>query len=191
MTEKLLAAIAEGDEAAFKVLFEMYREKLFRYMLKITKSTKIAEEIVLDVFLKLWMGRELLKEIKDLDAFLYRVAYNKAIDFFRMAARERKLKKVIHEKMENSSEKEADHRILDNEYQLIVEKAIAQLSPQRRLIFNLSRIEGLSHEEIAQQLQLSKNTVRNTIAETLKSIRHYLQQAGINSTVLLLVLLRL
>ncbi len=189
MNEHLLAAIAEGDEVAFKRLYEAYREKLFAYMLKVTKSPKIAEEIVLDVFLKLWTGRELLKDIKELDAFLYKVAYNKAIDFFRIAARERKLQKLIGEQMETGREREADYHLLDNECQLVLKKSIEQLSPQRRLIFNLSRIEGLSHEEIAQQLQLSRNTVRNTIAETLKSIRHYLRQAGIHSNILLLFLL--
>jgi RNA polymerase sigma-70 factor (family 1) len=191
MNENLLAAIAEGDEIAFKQLYERYRQKLFVYMLRITKSPKIAEEIVLDVFLKIWIGRELLKEIKALDAFLYKVAYNKAIDFFRITAKERNLQKLIQETMETSREREADYRILDNEYQLVLEKAIEQLSPQRRLIFNLSRNDGLSHEEIAQQLQISKNTVRNTIAETLKSIRHCLQKSGIHTTILLLALLGL
>ena len=190
MNEHLLAAIAEGDEIAFKHLYEAYREKLFCYMLKVTKSPKIAEEIVLDVFLKLWMGRELLKEIKDLDAFLYKVAYNKAIDFFRIAAKERKLQKLIGEQMETGKAREADYHMLDTECQMVLRKSIEQLSPQRRLIFKLSRIEGLSHEEIAQQLQLSRNTVRNTIAETLKSIRHYLRQAGIHSKILLLFLLQ-
>jgi RNA polymerase sigma-70 factor (ECF subfamily) len=191
MNENLLTAIAEGDEIAFKKLYDAYRGRLFNYMLKITKSPKIAEEIVLDVFLKLWTGREFLKEIKDLDAFLYKAASNKAIDFFRIAAKERKLQKVIEQRMRPCTDNGADATLLEHEYQLIVKKAIDQLSPQRRIVFQLSRIEGLTHEEIAQELQLSKNTVRNTMAETLRSIRQYLQQAGFHSVFILLFLHRL
>jgi RNA polymerase sigma-70 factor (ECF subfamily) len=187
----LLSAIASGDEVAFRQLFDLYRDKVYNYMLHVTKSPAIAEEIVLDVFLKLWIGRELIQEIRDMDAFLHKVAYNKAIDFFRMAAKEKNLQKAIEQKMQDSKEKEADYKLIQSEYQQIINKAIEQLSPQRRLIFTLSRMDGLTHDEIAQQLQLSRNTVRNTIADTLKSIRDFLQGAGIYSNLLILLLLKL
>src|SRR5579859_5286981 len=91
----LLYEIASGNETAFRVLFNARYEKLFNYLLRITKSREIAEEIATDVFLKLWMGRELMNEISNLDAFLYKVAYNKALDFFRVAARNNRLQRLI------------------------------------------------------------------------------------------------
>ena len=76
-TEKeLLALIAEGHEPAFRVLYDRYWEKLFNYLVHITKSREIAEEIVADVFLKLWTGRDLLQNIQHMDGFLRKVAYN-------------------------------------------------------------------------------------------------------------------
>jgi RNA polymerase sigma-70 factor (ECF subfamily) len=170
----LLHEIAAGNEAAFKALFEAHYEKLFNYLFRITKSREIAEELVIDVFLKLWTGRELVKEIQNLDGFLYKVAYNKALDFFRIASRNARLQKLIIHEMENDNAREADYDLLENDYRDILNNAIRQLSPQKRLIFTLSRKEGLTHEEIARQLHLSRNTVRNTIAESLKSIRQFL-----------------
>src|SRR5688572_30401530 len=138
--QHLLAEIACGNEAAFKVFFDNYREKIYLYLLKITKSKEIAEEILLDIFLKLWLGREMLHEINDLDAFLHKVAYNKAIDFFRIAARNKKLQNLLSREMNLIREKEADHKLLEKEYNIVLNDVLDQLSPQRRLIFSLSRI---------------------------------------------------
>ncbi len=80
--KELLLKIAEGDQVAFSVLFEQYRNQLFTYLLKITKSAETSEEIVLDVFLKIWHGKEAIVEIENIEAFLFRVAHNKAIDFY-------------------------------------------------------------------------------------------------------------
>jgi RNA polymerase sigma-19 factor, ECF subfamily len=188
----LLHKIAAGNEAAFKILFETRRDKLYNYLFRITKSREIAEEIVIDVFLKLWIGRELLKEIENLDGFLYKVAYNKALDFFRIASRNVRLQKLITREMENDRERvrEADYDLLENEYREILNHAIGQLSPQKRLIFSLSRKNGLSHDEIARQLNLSRNTVRNTIAGSLRSIRQFLHERGVDGTLLLLLLMK-
>jgi len=81
---ELQMQIAEGDESSFQRLFERHRDKLFNYLFSIVKSREIAEELVIDVFLRLWIGRELLTEIQNMDAFLHKVAYNKAIDFLRI-----------------------------------------------------------------------------------------------------------
>jgi RNA polymerase sigma-70 factor (ECF subfamily) len=185
MDTSLLYEIASGNEDAFELLFEQQRGRLYNYMLKITKSKVVAEEIVLDVFLKLWIGRELLPEIKNMDAFLNKVAYNKALDFLKIASRKKEIHKLVAKQIEACQEQEADHKLLDSEYQSILKKALDQLSPQRRIIFTLSRMEGLTNEEIAQQLQLSRNTVRNTLHESLQSIREYLRQNNLLSMIIL------
>lgn len=91
---ELLLLIAEGDERAFELFFSRYRDKLYQYLLLFTKSSEIAEEITMDIFLKLWAGRELLSQIADPGAFLRKIAHNKAIDFFRVAARHDNLHKI-------------------------------------------------------------------------------------------------
>jgi RNA polymerase sigma-70 factor (ECF subfamily) len=185
MDTSLLYEIASGNEDAFELLFEQQRGRLYNYMLKITKSKVVAEEIVLDVFLKLWIGRELLPEIKNMDAFLNKVAYNKALDFLKIASRKKEIHRLVAKQIETCQEQEADHKLLDSEYQSILKKALDQLSPQRRIIFTLSRMEGLTNEEIAKQLQLSRNTVRNTLHESLQSIREYLRQNNLLSMIIL------
>lgn len=186
----LLHEIAAGNETAFRALFDAHYERLFQYLQRITKSREIAEEIAVDVFLKLWIGRELLIDITNLDGFLYKVAYNKAIDFFRITSRNTRLQRLIALEMEQEQARGADQDLLDNEYQEILDHAIRQLSPQKRLIFTLSRKDGLSHEQIARQLHLSRNTVRNTIADSLRSIRRFLKDEELGSLVLLLAFMR-
>ena len=186
---ELQMQIAAGDESSFQLLFERHRAKLFNYLLSILKCKEIAEELVIDVFLRLWTGRELLTEIQNMDAFLHKVAYNKAIDFLRIASRNASLQKLVRrEIMASSKERSADYRLQEQEYREIIRRAIHQLSPQRRLVFMLSRVEGLTYDQIAERLNLSRNTVRNTLAETLRSIRSHLRKHGINPILLLITI---
>lgn len=184
---ELLVQVASGNERAFQCLFERHRSKIYNYLFSIVKSREIAEELVIDVFLKLWIGRELLTEIQNMDAFLHKVAYNKAIDFLRITSRNIALQKVVNREIESSREREADYRLQEQEYREIINRAIQQLSPQRRMVFTLSRVEGLNYDQIAKQLHLSRNTVRNTMADTLRSIRSYLLNNEISPVLLLLI----
>jgi RNA polymerase sigma-70 factor (ECF subfamily) len=170
----LLKSIAEGDESAFERFFVAYRDKLYNYLFRITKSNEIAEELVIDVFLKFWLRREMVAEIEDADAYLHKMAYNKALDFFRQASRHTELQKLISRQMEITA-KDADHVLLEHEYQSILSGAIEKLSPQRRLIFTMSRVDELSHEEIASKLNLSEHTVKNAIVKSLQVLRKHFQ----------------
>ncbi len=172
----LLQQVASGDESAFNTLFERYRNKLYQYMLGVTKSPEISEEIVMDVFVKLWVGRELLSEIRQLDKFLHKVAYHKAIDFLRAASRHARLQQAYIARMDSEPTKPADELLIDAETRQLLIEAIRQLPPQRRLIYQLSREEGLTHEQIAQALNLSRNTVKNSIVSATKSISAYLRK---------------
>ena len=170
----LLYEISRGNELAFKTLFERHRDKLYNYLFRITKSKEIAEEIVIDVFLKLWQGRDLVVEIKNIEAFLHKVACNKALDFLRMAARHKRLQEFVKQEI-MARPAQPNETLQENECRDLLNKAMQQLSPQRRHIFSLSRDHGLTHEEIASRLNLSRHTVRNTIAEGLKLVRRFLK----------------
>lgn len=182
---ELQMEIASGNEKAFKIFFEKNRVKLFNYLFSIVKSKEIAEEIVIDVFVKIWMGRDWIAEIQNIDAFLHKVAYNKALDFLRVASRNAALQKLVRQEMEATKEREADFKVLEQECREIINQAILQLSPRRRKIFTLSRVEGLTYDEIAQQLQLSRNTVRNSMSEAIRSIRLFLLKNNVSSIMLL------
>lgn len=178
-TSELYQLIAEGDEQAFNVLYERHWRKLFRFLYRMTKSREMAEELTADVFLKLWIGRELVPEIHNMDGFLYQVAHRKALDFLKLAARESSLQKVISLQMIGEiaeSTEQPDKHLMEEEYRRIVEAAILQLSPQRKKVFTLSREEGMTHKEIARQLNLSPGTVKRTMSDALESIRRYLKE---------------
>ncbi|PZR27775.1 MAG: RNA polymerase sigma-70 factor [Citrobacter freundii] len=187
--ELLLKKIAEGDEPSFRILFDRYHKTVFTHLFGITKSKEVSEELVIDIFVKLWAGRELLLEIRDIEAFLKKVGYNKSMDFFRIAARNAKLQKAIEREMDHGSGIPADVRLHDLELKEILRKAARQLSPQRRLVFTLSREEGLTHDQIAQKLNLSRNTVKNHMIEAIKSIKNYLKANDIETYLLLTVFL--
>jgi RNA polymerase sigma-70 factor (ECF subfamily) len=170
-----LSRIKEGDEHFFNLVFEKYRNQLFAYLFKVTKSRETAEEVVLDVFLKLWHGREAVTEIENLEAFLFRVAHNKAIDFFRAAKRNPTMQQEIWELItEAISYETADKKLLDKNIEELVQSAVNQLSPQRKKVYYLRNNEDLSYNEIASALNLSTNTVRNHLAASLQFIREYL-----------------
>lgn len=171
----LMRRIADSDQKAFNVLFERYRDRLFNYLHKITKSKETAEEIVLDVFLKIWIGRSAVTEIDNFEAFLFRVARNKALDFLRWVQRSRLQQMDLWDRMvELKSQDTADLRILYSDTASRIQNAIDHLSPQRRLVFQLSRDHGLTYEQIATRLHLSTHTVRNHLAASLQFIRTHL-----------------
>lgn len=186
----LLQQIAQGDQAAFTQLFERHRAKLYDYLFDITKSREIAEELLMDVFLKIWYGRELAPQIQNVDAFLGRIAHNKAINFLTTTARRKHLQQLVAYGIATSVENAAEQLLAEKEYQQFLAEALQQLSPQRRLVFTLSRQNGLTHDEIAAELQLSRQTVKNHMTEALKSIREFLvTQKGENGLMLAILFL--
>ena len=170
-----ISRIKDSDEYFFNLIFEKYRNQLFTYLFKVTKSRETAEELVLDVFLKLWHGRESVTEIENLEAFLFRVGHNKAIDFFRAAKRNPRMQQEIWELItEAISYDTADKKLLDKNIEELVQTAVNQLSPQRRKVYFLRNNEDMSYSEIASVLNLSSNTVRNHLAASIQFIREYL-----------------
>lgn len=185
----ILEKISRGDESAFRLFFEQRRSKLFIYLCKVTKSKEIAEELVIDVFLKIWLNKEYLPEVQNIDAFLYKIAQNKALDFLRMAARDAATQKLIAYQIGITESQSADYHLLETEYHDLLQKALENLSPKRRDMFTLSRVDGLTYEEIAKKMNVSQHTVRNTIAQTLKSIRQFLQGHQIDNYLFLFYIL--
>lgn len=182
--QELLQLIAKGDEAAFTTVFERYRERMFFYLLKHTRNREVAEEIVTDIFMKLWTGKELLAHIDNLPAFLHTVAYNKAMDFLRITARHERLTRVYTERSAHEGPSTPDVLLIDEETKQILMKAIAQLPPQRQLIYRMSREEGLTHEQIAAALNLSRSTINNALVASQRSIAQFLKDQGIGKAAL-------
>jgi RNA polymerase sigma-70 factor (family 1) len=177
-TEKvLLEQVASNDEKAFKVLFNLYNQRLYQYITCIIKSQQVAEELVLDVFMKIWLGKELIIQIENFEAFIFRVAHNKAIDFLRSVAKDPKFQDLMWYEMHGVTGDRADSSILQHEYETKLREAVELLSPQRKKVYVLSRQMEMTHDQIAVHLGLSKRTVNNHIFEAQRLIRTYLSDS--------------
>ena len=173
----LLALISNGDEKAFNMLFEKYRNRFYNYLVKITKSKEIAEEATLDVFFKIWNARQILNQIENFESFIFRVVHNKGLDYLRKAKKSRLLQLEIWSDLENfASSSSADEVLLAAETEYAINTAISHLTPQKKEAFRLSREEFLTYDEIAKKMQISPNTVRNHISSALQFIKGHLDK---------------
>jgi RNA polymerase sigma-70 factor (family 1) len=185
---ELLIRISEGDQAAFTNLFNKYHNGLGSFIFGITKSKELAEEITSDIFLKIWMSREVLREVKNFKAYIFIIARNAAITSLRKIINEKN--KYDNWKVEQSNHQD-DPLNEQKEIQLsLIDEAINQLAPQRKKIYILSRQKGLKYDEIAHQLGISKFTVRAHIQQSVTFIMKYVSER-ISSELILLLLFKL
>lgn len=189
--EKLLFdRMSAGDQQAFSQIFYHYSQRVYGYILSKTKSEELTEEIVQEVFIKLWHKREEMSQIDNYGAYILTMATNKTYDFLRKMASEEKLKQQVWSSIQSYSN--ITEETLDlNQSQALLNEAIEQLPPQRKKVFILSRQEGLSHNEIAEQMNLSPKTVNNHLVEALRFIKNYIHQKPGTSFTLLMILLRI
>jgi RNA polymerase sigma-70 factor (ECF subfamily) len=167
---ELLGLISNGDETAFRKIFNHYSDRLFSYTLRITDNEELAEEIVMDAFIKIWCNRKDLCLVRQFDSYLYTIVRNRAFNAIKRRSHESSIinhLSLIKTEYEDSTE----DTVVYNEYQHIISNAVNQLPPQQRLVYSLSRDEGLKYNEIADQLNLSKNTVKAHLKKALSTLR--------------------
>lgn len=172
---ELFAELANGSERAFETIYHHYIKRLGPFVDKMVRSPELAEEIVQDIFVHLWVNRGLLAEVKYPTSYLFNIATNKTLNYLKKIANNEKLMDQIASRSTELSN-ETEERIILRESAEIIEMAIAALPEQRKLIYHLSRNEGLTHEQIAERLNISKNTVKNQLVTALKSIRTFTEQ---------------
>ena len=164
-------------EDAFKRLFDTYKNRVYGYVMAITHSPYSAEEITQEIFIKLWLCRDALQQVDNLEGYIFTVARHKTLNHLRKAAYDSKLLRELQE-LAAPEVNNVDERTLVREYDELLTDALTLLSPQRRTVYQLSRVQGLNHDEIASHLHLSRNTVKNHMVEALRSIRHHLGRYG-------------
>lgn len=167
---EILRLVSEGNELAFRKVFYHYSSRLYNYTFRITNDEELSEEIVMDAFLKVWCNRQCLHEIIHFDSYLYTLVRNKAFNAIKRRAHEAV---IINKLSLNNSEYHdiTEETVIYNEYQHILSQAVNQLPPQQRIVFSMSRDEGMKYEEIADHLNLSKNTVKAHLKKALSTLR--------------------
>ncbi|MBO9634546.1 MAG: RNA polymerase sigma-70 factor [Chitinophagaceae bacterium] len=170
----LFQRIASGDEAAFSDLFYQFGPRLHSFLTGITKSETAAEELVQNSFIRIWLSRYQLPDIQNPSAWIYRVASNEAFNFLKRKGIEQKALRVIGPADEWTHTDEVAY----NELKRNVAEAVASLPDKRRRIWQMAREEGLKIAEIAEELNISVNTVKASLTEAQKNIREFLSARG-------------
>lgn len=173
----LLIKLKNGNALAFEEIYNQYRNKIYVYALKLCKSTVTAEEIVQEVFIKIWQKREQLNPELQFTAYLKKITLNHVLNHLKKIAREKTLQDELFAYL-GEIKNSADDQLLEKELFKTYQEAISQLPPQKKIIYQLSRNEELTHDEIAEKLNLSKNTVKNHMVEATKFIRNYVSKNG-------------
>lgn len=167
-----LEGFIAGDRQCFKRIYNCYRDRVYAYTLKITKSHELSEEVVQDVFIKIWNNRSKINPEYSFSSFIFRVAHNHTINVLKRL----RYDKIAKENISNSADTsvdDTDSKLILNEYLGIMKQAIDELPPKRKSIFNLSRIDGISHDKIADKMGISKNTVKSQLVKATKAIKIY------------------
>jgi RNA polymerase sigma-70 factor (ECF subfamily) len=176
-TEKiLLQRSATGDGLAFSELFNNYKFKLYGYVYRLTDSREMAEDIVQDVFLKLWDHRASLDQIDHLGSYIFRMAQNRTINAFKRTALETAIVRRLLTGQPEFSASTPESSLAVKEMEALFKKAIRQLPAQQRRVYQLSREEGLKYEEIARQLKISPGTVKNHMIQLLRTLREQMEK---------------
>jgi len=175
--EQLLAFVKKHDVAAFTEIYNRFRGLLYVYARKITNDGVDAEDIVQDIFIKLWDNRISLVLKSSLSSYLYTAVRYK---FFDLVAHQkvRSDYTALFQRYLDVSENPVEEYINEKELTLLIEREVANLPDKMRQIFELSRNNGLSHKEIALQLGIAEKTVKNQVNNALKTLRTKLGAAA-------------
>lgn len=171
----LFKRMAGGDTDAFKIVFDAYRMRLFSASFKLTKSTYAAEEIVQETFLTLWVYREKLADVDHPFNYILTIAYHQSFKYLKKAAGMIQQQQVLRNHL-NAVCSEPEKLLEVKETQSIIDRVVEKLPPQRQRIYKLSRERGLSHRQIADQLNISPLTVKKHLSFALQNIRAALQK---------------
>lgn len=173
----LLQRIAlKSDQAAFRAIFDRYKDRFYAAALKMTHSPDTAEDIVQEVFVHLWLHRSALADIQNPVSYLFTTVYNTISQYFKKLAAEKNMKISFGEKT-ISSENTTEQNMAVKESRQWLQNIVNHLPSQQQLIYKLSKQDGLSRNEIAEQLNISPNTVKNHLLKAMKFIREHWGEA--------------
>lgn len=183
----LLEGTAKSDRASYALLYTHYLPVMLDYVYLFTKSRESSEEIVQDLFVKIWEKREGLTAVMTFKPYLFTMVRNMVMDHFRHLKVEEKYKTQIGLGSEESQD-QSDYDLIYNQYYELVEKAIVLLPEKRRLIFQLKTQQDLSLDEIADQLNISKSVVKKQYYAASSFIKDYLRKHGEIMTIIAILM---
>jgi len=175
--QDLLLLLKAGDQQAFEKLYQVYSVRLLQRLLRLLKDRNLAKELLQDVFLKVWERRGTIDPLHSIKPYLYRIAENLVMDYFRRAATDRK---VMDHLIQVSTElyDQIQDELDTNTLNQTLKEAIDQLPEQRKAIFIQCKLEGRSYEEVAKEMGISRGTVNDHMVKSMRFLRKYFTNHG-------------
>ncbi|MBK1440631.1 RNA polymerase sigma-70 factor [Parapedobacter sp. ISTM3] len=173
----LIARLRDGEEAAFRAIYDQLHGRIYRLILALLKDTAKTEEVLQETFISLWMNRHKLDGEQPLYPYIYLIAKRLAIDHFRKKLAETNASDYVKVFAANSTNN-TEETVFFEDLNRFARESINSLPAQQQQVFTLSRDEGLSYDEIAERLQISPNTVRNHMVNALRTLKLRFTQQG-------------
>lgn len=185
----LFSRISEGDEKAFEELFHIYMPQLYRIIYNLVPSETTVKDLAQEVFLHLWLGRDKLSAIDEPQHWIFRIAYNRSFKYLK----QQQLRKVEPVQPELGGEyrlhaNETEEAVNLSETKRLIHQAIHDLPEQQHRIYQMNRVSGKKPAEIAAELGISIQAVRNSLTRSAKTIREFLVGQGIEIPLILILL---
>lgn len=170
----LLIKLIEGDSEAFEKIYFLYYKSLSEYAFRLTKSRFITEEIIQEVFLKIWINKESLTNVISIRSYLFFMVKNRGLNYLRdLVEHEDLSEEWWHDLLQSKTE--TDHYVISKDFTHLIDNIVESLPQQRREVYKLSRQEGKRSSEIAKQLGLTTKTVENHLWMALRAIKRNLE----------------
>jgi RNA polymerase sigma-70 factor (ECF subfamily) len=169
---------------AFGELFRRYDSRIYPFVLKMIRTTALAEEITQEIFIKIWQHREKLEQVVNPEAYIFTIAARQTLDQIRRQLSENRMLQRLSV-IRPDAHNDTDETLLLRDRTSLLQQAVDQLSPQQKAVYTLSRDNGLNYEQISRQLNISPNTVRNHLVKALQTIRSYMDEQDLLPALLL------
>ena len=169
---EVLLLVSQGDEMAFRELFAHYQNKLYSVALRVTRSSTLSEEIVEDVFLKIWLKRNDLLEIQNFSAYLFVITRNRVYKTLKQIAKNYQTV-VLAEDNKIAANENIEDYLLSKEYSSVLHEAVTRLPQKQKEVYSLIKEHGLKRDEAAYVLNLKPETIKSHLAEAMKNIGSY------------------
>ena len=166
----LLQALGQSSGKAFAMLYNLYAGKCMSFVMSIVKDNEVAKDMTHDIFVKVWLKRDIISKVDSFSSYLFRMARNAVMDRLESEVIKRRF---VVESLAVSDELRSyvDEKVSVDELQLLISRAVSRMPEQRRRIFMLSRYKGVPNVKIAEMFGLNVRTVENHITNALADLR--------------------